>query len=141
MVAGLFARDRQGPIAGEPVRPVDEPCLKGLLDQQRLEAGAVEIEVAVNDAAVLEVEGFDSAAFGVAFDFDDAAFDAGDAALFGVATQEMSVQARIEVVGVGKLGHVWRHARHGWQKALLGCGDRRGRVVAQRVGVALGGEA
>ena len=114
--------------------PVLEPRLKLLLDQQAAEARAVDEQVARNPRAVGEHDRVDVAAFAVALDRDDPAFLADDAALLGKTAQELRVEARVEMEGVG-------HRRQRTVRRRLQVGEAVGRdrqrvkhVMAERLG-------
>ena len=86
-------------VARQPLAPVLELGAHGLPDQQRAKTRAVDEEVALEPAAIVEHDRGD-VAFVAALDACDLAFDLGDAVPHRILPEIFSVGGRIELVSV-----------------------------------------
>ena len=96
-----LARHGDCPVARQPVVPVLETRVQGLLDQQPPDARAVEKQVPGDALAALHANRVDVAIAGAQLGADDLALGAPDTARFGISAQEQRVQSRIEMKSVG----------------------------------------
>ena len=99
------ARHSDRAVAGEPVAPVLERRRQFLPEQQAAKAAAIDDEIARDPAPVLQRNRSDVAAFAIALDRGDLAFDPRRAARFGQAAQVGGVETGVEVVRPRHVGH------------------------------------
>src|SRR5690606_23166121 len=136
-----------GAVGRQPVVPVDEAGLEGLLDQQAAETGAVDEQVALHHLAVLEHQGLDETVLRILAHLAALALAAIQAAALALAAHERRVQRRVEVVGVADVAAAHGRGRldpaHGpllrvaialveEREALLARGGGLQAVVAER---------
>src|SRR6478609_1028349 len=103
-IALIGARSRDRAVAWEPVAPLFISGLKGLLDQQTSETGAIDEKVSLDSLAAVQRYRFDKAVFGSQPRVDDLALDALDACVFSIASKVCGVEASVEVKGVFEIG-------------------------------------
>ena len=121
-------RHRDRAVALQPFRPVLEPGLELLLDQQAAEAGAVDEQVAGDARAVGEQDRGDVAVLLVALDRDDLAFLPHHAARFGEAWRRGSRRNdRRKASAAGRCPARAERARSGCRR-WRSCGGCSGRA-------------
>jgi len=115
------------------VAPVVIAGVQRAFDQQAAETGAVDEQVALDAAAILQLDGGDVAILGAQLDLADGGLDALGAALHRVLAQVSRVQAGVEMEGVG-IRRAGR--RHG--EAVVARHDGRHRPVLVGRDIAVG---
>src|SRR5262245_61839922 len=95
-----FARDGDGAVAEEPVRPVLVAGLERSFDEKSAKAGAIDEEVAADGFAAFENDRFDEAVAVALSDGCDLAFGASHTAVFRIAAQVLRIERRIEMKSV-----------------------------------------
>ena len=98
------ARHGHGAVAGQPVPPVLIAGLQRAFDEQAAKARAVDEQLPLDPAAILQRHMADMAGFAVQRHIANLALDPHHPALFGIAAQEPGVEPRVEVVGIVKGG-------------------------------------
>ena len=129
---GPRRRDRDGAVAGQPVRPVLEADAELLAEQQAAESRAVDEQVAAHAPVVLEPHGGDEPSLAILLDADDPALDPLGAVRFGILAKEAAVSRRVEVEGVGDLRQRVGGIGCGMAEAVEGGCDRGHRIARER---------
>ena len=90
------------PVAGQPVGPILVTGLESAFDQHTSEPGAVDEELAIDRAPVLQGQALHKARLAVLRDVRDLALQPHHAGRLGPAPQERSIEAGVEMIGVVK---------------------------------------
>ena len=95
------ARNRKGPIARQPVRPVLEAGFQSVLDQQAAKTGTVDEKISRQPPIAFEKNAVYIAGFPLQGHLDDLSLDAPHAARFPIASQHLGVETGVKMKGVG----------------------------------------
>src|SRR5205085_6187418 len=129
---GPLGRDGDGAVAGQPVAPIVELDTHRLAEEEGAEARAVDEQLALHPPVVVEPHRADVSGLRIALDVDDPPLDPLDPARFGVAAEELAVEAGVEMEGVREVGEGGADVGRGVGEAAVEAGDWGDGVGDQR---------
>ena len=127
-----FGLNRDGGVAGEPVPPILEAGVQGLLDEKTAEARAVDEEIARQHCSRVQGERLDEAGFSIHLHRADLPFDPLHAVALGHPSEKSGVERSIDVICKIDLG-----AGRGCEAPVLRCQPLEAIFAELRVGAEL----